>query len=156
MANHFICIVIKGLNKFAKENDTADAESKHPGSYREIIHGLCRARNLGPLGVARRMEGQSASLEGHQAVPPVIGHLPPKLHQKTKRTADWMFSWFGQNQACKIRRWMGSCRNKKGMKLCKQTSVKLVVLVLICTWGGVDIFYQAVVKAECGLTLEAG
>ena len=27
------------------------------------------------LGVPRRMEGQSASLEGHQAEPPVIGHI---------------------------------------------------------------------------------
>ena len=89
LANHFICIVIKGLNKFAKENDTADAESKHPGSYREIIHGLCRARNLGPLGVGRRMEGQSASLEGHQAIAPVIGHLPKTTSEKKEENC-WL------------------------------------------------------------------
>ena len=41
------------------------------------------------LGVPRRMEGQSASLEGHQAVPAVIGHFG-KITSEQAHNAGWM------------------------------------------------------------------
>ena len=41
------------------------------------------------LGVPRRMEGQSASLEGHQAVPAVIGHFG-KITSEQAHNARWM------------------------------------------------------------------
>ena len=42
------------------------------------------------LGVARRMEGQSASLEGHQAVPPVIGHFAKITEQHWCQSRMWV------------------------------------------------------------------